>query len=54
MEQMKTILEANKPNILEKFTMTWYFRTRLDKGFLVLLCLISMYAVVRIIAQGFW
>ena len=54
MEEMKTILEANAPNILEKFLMPWYFRTRLDKGFLVLLCILSMYAVVRVIGTGFW
>jgi hypothetical protein len=38
----------------EKFMVPWYFTTALDKGFLLFLLLMTIYAIIRILFTGFW
>ena len=54
MDKIKNIIRWDNRTFLEKLKVDWVFRTRLDKWFLILLTILSMYAIVRIISQGLW
>lgn len=47
-------LTKDKRPFLTKLRVTWYFDTWISKGFLLFLLLGTIYAIIRIILQGWW